>query len=420
MAPYLPALTSRVLCTMGSFSSIGALLFWVLILHSFTRVSAMVCVNCGGNAPGCAGDSDKCPLVVDPVSNAKALVAVATGTVLAVANLLPAKIQRCLDKVKLETLKAIANYKQAPTVYDFTKKTVKDLATVMRDTLAGRVTVNETMTWCTELMLDTKTDGSEAGVIAQIKAVQDNIRHVASTKGITTDKASMLDGVHLYVWALTDTCAKSSETVIMHALDSEDKDTKDSGGKAKIVRPKTASEFHRRLNLWVMLLAATGVANALITTAFLEDVVYSTLEMGTDWTVVHELFLVYLQYVANHASVSLQTVFATGGQDVKFREAESNAKVFFRTGGGGPRTKIQESGAAKAWNCECTGVKGKKCISINLKQNHLASSLDGSGKCQFVHECDRFLVDDDGEPTNEQCGGSHPRADCDNPKRVGA
>ena len=419
MASYLTSSFLRVLSPNMFVSSFGTLFFFFAIFLSDMRVSG-ACIHCGGNAPGCT-ESDTCPLIVDPVANAKALVASAAA-VITVVKLLPAKVLRCLPKATLETVKAIATFRTAPTVYDFSTKTIADIGTVMQDTLDGRVTVNETLTWSTKLMFELKANGDPVhsdAVITRIKAMQDTIRHVSSTKGIITDKHSMLDGVHLYLWALTDKCAKVSETVVLHALESDDKETKVLGGHAKVVRPASQIEFCRRLNLWALLLHATGVATVLITTPFLEDVVYSTLAMGTDWTVVHELFVVYLQYVANNTSVTLQTVFATGGQDVKFREAEANAKLFFRAGGEKP-PKVNGLGAIKAWNCECTGVKGKKCISFNLKQNHLASSMDGSGKCQFVHECDRFLVDDDGEPTNEQCGGLHPRADCDNPKRVGA
>ena len=418
MAPYLSSSFSRVLSTLSPFPSFGALFFFFAFILSETRVSA-ACLHCGGNAPGCAG-TDTCPLVVDPVENAKALVATAVG-VITVVKLLPAKLLRCLPKTTLETIKAIATFRTAPTVYDFSSKTHKDLGQVMQDTLDGRVTVNETLTWSTKLMFKLKKDGSpllDDVVVTRIKSMQETIRHVSSTKGIITDKNSMLDGVHLYIWAVTEKCSKVSETVVLHALETDDKETKDLGGKAKVVRPGSQIDFCRRLNLWTLLLHATGVASCLITAPFLEDVVYSALAQGTDWTIVHELFVVYLQYVANNTSVTLQTVFATGGQDVKFREAEANAKLFFRAGGGTPR-QLNES-KPKGWNCEYTGVKGKKCISFNLKHNHLASSLDGSGKCQFVHECDRFVVDDDGEPTNEQCGGLHPRADCDNPKRVGA
>jgi len=420
MAPYLTCSFSRVLPTLSPFPSFGALFFFLTFILSEMRVYA-ACLHCGGNAPGCGG-TDTCPLVVDPIENAKALVATAVG-VITVVKLLPAKVLRCLPKATLETVKAIATYRTAPTVYDFSTKKAKDLGQVMQDTLDGRVTVNETLTWSTKLMFELKTDGSPAledAVVMRIKAMQETIRHVSSTKGIITDKNSMLDGVHLYIWALTDKCSQVSETVVLHALENDDKDAKGTGGQAKVVRPSSHTEFSRRLNLWILLLHATGVASVLITTPFLEDVVYSTLAQGVEWTVVHELFVVYLQYVANNTAVTLQTVFATGGQDVKFREAEANARLFFRTGGEKPQ-KIKESGdKAKAWNCECTGSKNKKCISFNLKQNHPAGSLDGSGKCTFIHACDRFLVGEDGKPTNNQCGGNHPRPDCTNAKRVGA
>ena len=52
-----------------------------------------------------------------------------------------------------------------------------------------------------------KDDGTpllDDAVVTRIKSMQETVRHVSSTKGIITDKNSMLDGVHLYIWALTE------------------------------------------------------------------------------------------------------------------------------------------------------------------------------------------------------------------------
>ena len=124
MAPYLASSFSRVLSPLVPFSSFGALFFFFAFNLSGMRVSG-TCLHCGGNAPGCTG-TDTCPLIVDPVENAKALVATAVG-VITVVKLLPAKVLRCLPKATLETVKAIATYRTAPTVYDFSSKKVADL-----------------------------------------------------------------------------------------------------------------------------------------------------------------------------------------------------------------------------------------------------------------------------------------------------
>jgi len=52
--------------------------------------------------------------------------------VITVVKLLPAKVLRCLPKATLETVKAIATYRTAPTVYDFSTKKAKDLGQVMQ------------------------------------------------------------------------------------------------------------------------------------------------------------------------------------------------------------------------------------------------------------------------------------------------
>jgi hypothetical protein len=163
-----------------------------------------------------------------------------------------------------------------------------------------------------------------------------------------------------------------------------------------------------------MILCATGVANTLLVTPFLDEVVYSALSGGKDWKIVHELFLIYLKEVEDNDKYNLGNVYATGGQDVKMKEAEVNAAAYFRGQRGEP-AKI-DTEVKKPWNCAFDANAKRPCISFNLKQDHPPSALDANGRCKFKHVCDAFIKGEDGKRTT--CGAAgHCRKDCNNPAR---
>lgn len=170
----------------------------------------------------------------------------------------------------------------------------------------------------------------------------------------------------------------------------------------------------RRLNAWLMILHATGVAHVLMAAKFLDEVVYGALVLGKDWRVVHELLVVYLRAVDDDsATLNLGNVYASGGQDTKLREAEANMLVHFR----GQRGGTAPGNATKRWDCAFDANARRPCISYNLKQDHPASAIDpATGKCKFKHVCDAFITGADGKRT--QCGSAdHCRKDCNNPAR---
>ena len=192
-----------------------------------------------------------------------------------------------------------------------------------------------------------------------------------------------------------------------------DKETKgEAKYAAKLTRPSSSDAFMSRINIWIMTCQATGVANAIVTTPFLEDAVYAPLRKGVGWQVVHELFVLYLQKVDRFTKYNLRNVVYSGGEDSMRKEAEANAALYFRARGGKP----QHGAFSFAWDCACDASANRKCFSFNLKQAHPADSIDSDGRCKYLHKCDQFVLAEDG--TKTQCGGNHPRRDCKNPKKV--
>ena len=78
--------------------------------------------------------------------------------------------------------------------------------------------------------------------------------------------------------AMSDKCIQEVDLQIFDA--SNERDETKSRHTAKLVRPATEAEFFSRLNVWVMTCHATGLANSLISTAFLEEVVYTSIRKG--------------------------------------------------------------------------------------------------------------------------------------------
>ena len=224
------------------------------------------------------------------------------------------------------------------------------------------------------------------------------------------------EGILVYLWAMTDQCITESDLVILASEEPEGEPK--NKFKAKLTRPSSLTDFTRRLNIWIMVLHATGVANVLVTTPFLDQVVYGELASGLDWKVVHELFLIYLREVDTTPKTDLGSVYNSGKQDTFIRKAHAQARIYFRSTRGDPAGGFRpDDGKVYPWNCKCTPSASKFCTSYNVKADHPAKSIE-NGKCIFKHACDRFLVDVQGKRTGEKCGSTaHCRADCDNPNR---
>lgn len=289
----------------------------ILMACMHFRLVSAVCLHCLGNVAGCTGTAT-CPLVAGVSDNASALVG-AASTLVVVNKLLPTKFMRVLSRSALDTIKAL--FKATAVGFDFTGKTI---AEVFEAAQHGKVTPTEATIHLQKMLMDETTNA----VITKISKTMDVIKELEMSGSLTVEATQGVDGAFLYLWALTHDCIQSGKSTILHAS-GEGPKSKSKAHSAKLVRPTTAGEFWRRLNIWAMLLHATGAGNALMTTRFLDDVVYSLLARGKDWRVVHELFLVYLMAVEEDDDKNLGNIYNSGGQDTKLKEAEANAEIHF-------------------------------------------------------------------------------------------
>ena len=298
----------------------------LVIVFGF-RMTESVCTLCYGSSSGCPNtDIDHCPITVGTAANAKALAGSVVGT-LVVANLLPIKIVRSFPRRVLDSLSAMA---AAPisNVFDCSGKTVKEIFNAV---VNGYATPEDAVI---ELQKNLLAAADED--VTKISKTMDTITGLKRNGARRTNGTR--EGALLYLWAMTAKCIGEADVVLIFGESEEDEKDEKSRYTAKLIRPTSAMDFVSRINIWVMTCQATGVGHALVTTPFLEDVVFGNLRLGKDWKVVHELLLLYLLQVDTTESMNLSNVYASGGQDTKMKEAEANAGKYFRFPRGEPAT----------------------------------------------------------------------------------
>jgi hypothetical protein len=378
-------------------------MLWLFLLDGVGFAFA-VCTHCFGNVEGCSGDTANCPLVTTTAANVTALVAATTITV---AAILPSKVIRVFPRTVLDTLSAIVTAPKNGVAYDFTGKTAKDIFTAV---VRGHTTASLALGALNQLLFaaDEEVD------VNKISKTMDTIKSMDKAKSFVPVKGGATDGALMYIWAMTEKCVEESSSIVLKA--EGEKESSQTSFTAKLGRPGTLSEFVSRLNFWVMVCHATGAANVLMSLPFLEEVVHSLLRKGLDWKVVHELFLIYIEAVEATSKYNLGNIFETGGQDTKMKEAEANVAKYFRGRGGDPHNKGEKK---LPWDCAFDSKATTCCTSYNLCNHHPTNAIGADGRCRYLHECDKFLVDADGKKIGTCGSRAHPRVKCDNPKRMG-
>ena len=373
----------------------GFVMFWLVMMLGINFSEGVRCLHCKDNIlPGHAPAD--CPLVVVVAANVVA-VAAAAGTAVSVSKLLPLKIMRLFPKTVLDAIKALHNKPSGSFDYDS-----KNISQVFDAAMHGHTSVEEASVWLQDRLMSASTNIE----VTRISKTMDLLKTMGAERAVAIQD---MKGAPQYLWALTHRCVSESDVVRLSDMTMDEAGSKGMHYHIKMVRPNSYHEFVRRLNFWIMFMHATGIDNCLVATPYVDDVVYVELQKGRDWKVVHELFLIYLSMVTDYEDYNLSNVYASGGQDSKLKEAEQNAKIYFRGRLGEPAPT--KSGQAKAWNCAWNRDAKETCTSYNLKRDHPASSIGADGLCKYRHVCDKFIKDDQGNRT--KCGDpNHVRGDC--------
>ena len=86
------------------------------------------------------------------------------------------------------------------------------------------------------------------------------------------------------------------------------------------------------LNSFVLVCSATGIANSLVLTPFLDEVIYEPTRLGVlHWAEAFELLIIYLRMLENepHLWAMKDIVAKSGALDARRAEAKSTAVRFY-------------------------------------------------------------------------------------------
>jgi hypothetical protein len=396
----------------------------LLLCVLLPTLCAAACTRCFGEAPGCSGDSAKCPWADAVSANVAALVA---GTTLAIATLLPGKVCRLMTRPVLDAIMALAT-RPVNGVVELAAQTHKQVVALVK---MGQVTKADAHVYISSSLLDGAYDETthKQGEMA-MKAIDSlpdtNFGHGSSVEG----------GIMFTLFTLSpafSSTARGSMSINLNVCTpTDDTSSKDSKGtrssfSARLTRPPNAIAVSALFNMFVAVLHATGLADTLASSMFLEEVYYEPVRnLILEWQVGFECVIIYLRMLEAQGTVrsySLSNIFyKAGGMDAVRAEALAEAITHhgptFRTLGANPietHTGAKKVGggkdeAYKGAVTECNKNSKMGCVAWNLGNGHLAKHVDSNGKCKFNHVCDAWVTD---KGPRGSCGGTHKRGACD-------
>ena len=183
--------------------------------------------------------------------------------------------------------------------------------------------------------------------------------------------------------------------------------------KAPTHHPKEPAQFFEMLNLWTMVVHATGMANAVVVTTFLQRVVFHPMaEEEMEWHQVYCLFFAYLIEVEREKGCELTNIHARGGADrLKTAAARLHREYFGSLFDSRDQTARGPGPSSATRELTYTGKYNKDskipCRIWNLGQKHTAANLNPDGSCGYLHRCSAFLKPLEGQRIGRRCLGEH-------------
>ena len=407
-----------------------------------------VCMECHGAAAsvGCTGDPKTCPFATGVASNADAIAGVVGTTIVTIVKLLPLWVARLFTRDRLAVVVALAKRSGKNIVFDPQGKSRSELIMAVK---TGALSKDEAVAYC-----DGQADSIDLSTVdekdytrakdtqkswLELSKTLDAAKVLVESRNEDESNSSSL----LYNLALLSStiCSEGKKKAPLNLSLAGDCEGDDSGASqsskakvmtAKLLRPQSEAQMTRLLNMWICVCHATGVAKCLVTSAFLDEVVFQPIAAQEfTWAVGFEVLLQYLfKLEASNGTYQLGDVYSkAGGMDSIRRAALVSAQTHFdanlvkdpgfRTPGGNPgkSTALKES--------EIAGNKKAKkgCACFNLGTPHSDRHLDSGGRCIFRHACDHRIDEKNEDGTYKHCLNSagtpgHKRRDCDHPKKL--
>lgn len=407
------------------FQPFGTMFFWLIVMLSLTATRAAPCNTCF--SADCTG-GEKCPLLETTLSNTGIMMGTITTGVITCLDLLPLKFILVLTNATLNSLMAVAKRGVVGTQIDLT---TLDMPEFIQRITTGAVTVSDGLA---EVLRRQAATGVKTTELTQLTSIQSTLLAMNTQGwGIAQSSASetrtRVFGAYSFVMGLAARIAlnENGRSATAGVVDSNIATERLGVVTSALVRPKTSIQLSEFLLNWIMIVHATGLANALVAGAFVREVVYEGMSItGLSWQVAHELFLVYLFEVERgiHRGLSLCNVFAQGSQDTNVRTATRNALLEYGEGADKvlpaqlatnvALAKEKIRGDTVTWNGKSTSSAQKCCKVYNGAPGatHAKADLGPDGKCKHKHGCDKWVTDKGKFGRCEST--SHTRQNCNN------
>lgn len=433
---------------VGMMQGTGSnMLLLLLILYMIPGVVA-VCMECHGAAAsvGCTGDPSTCPFATGQASNAAAIAGTTATAVVTIVKLLPLWVARLFTRDRLAVVVALAKRSGKTTVFNPVGKSRSELIMAVK---TGVLSKDDAVAFCNnqadQIDLSQATDKDyprlkdEHKSWLEMSKTLDDVRVLVESRNEDESNSSSL----LYNLALISStvCSEGKKKAPLNMSLAGDCDDDDSGSThsskakvmtSKLLRPQSEAQMMRLLNMWICVCHATGVAKCLVTSAFLDEVVFQPIAAQEfNWAVGFEVLLQYLfKLEASNGTYQLGDIYAkAGGMDSIRRAAHLSAQVHF------PSSLVKDPGfrALGGNPGQSTGIKEgdisgnrkakKGCACYNLGTPHSERHLDSSGKCMFRHACDHRIDEKHDDGTYKHCLNAagtpgHKRRECDHPKKL--
>jgi hypothetical protein len=398
-----------------------------LVVYGYMiELSEAVCLHCHGNIAGCDNTGNNCPAAKEMVANAAAVTA-GLGAMLTLRYTIPSYFSSHFPMSIMSQLSALAARRSADQAFVFTDKSAKE---IVQAVTMGFATGPDAVSALMDLLraLDSKADDYDVSKIEiemSIKQIEINAKN-----GVSLSPDAHGVGVLYFAYckcsALVWSALSSTSTSLPSTSGSLTRSSGSTAITATLHRPASEADFARTLNHWVLICDALGVAKAVVTTAFIDRVVWRNVsELRMDWPVAHELFLLYIRKVDSEGDYySLPSVVQKlGGLDTFREEAFHSAhshwpSACFRSRGENPR----ETGRSISGNLDmsnfvecvaCNDGASSICKWYNIREcngKHDPADVDSRGRCKHRHCCNQFVTD---KGKNGRCEGKHPRFECD-------
>lgn len=392
-----------------NYGGVRRVMLVIFLLMQIEGANSVTCSTCCDQISGCTGGSD-CPLLKSTAANVAAITA-SGAAVLTVAQLLPFSYVRHLTSDVLRALQAIA---RAPTGAAPVDLTSLDEAGLVDAYQQGRADLDAIRGEIANRVADASTSSAR---VARLQAISSVFKDAPLTStGREIEGCHTVGGLSfcLAVASHIVKSEKSTYSVGDTSQASTSSDGKRRGGvtsRLNIKTPTSFALFAELLHVWQAILHALGLSNALITTQFLQEVVFDALsQLSFTWQQAYCLLLIYIEAVESHPTqYNLANVFGAGSQDTRCKAAKERSARLFKVK---PDDEKPQHGIK--WNGKDTPDSKAVCYTYNLgpKATHPAKSLLSDGTCKFRHVCNQFVT---GKGKGGICEGNHARAHCENP-----